>query len=399
MTIDPKLLEQCVGCGLCLSSCPTFSITHLEQHGPRGRIAGMRAVEDGTFDILDPDYLESMETCVQCRACEEVCPSDVRFGALMEEARTDIERTRRERGVSTGLRGIVQRGLLLTIERRAVLRTLTALLRTAQRIRLDRLLPRRFRIAVPVRPARLGPVAPPGPGTSEQGTVHLFRGCVMDAWFGGVHEASVEVLTAAGRTVDASRVGLCCGALHVHAGRADRAAELARITIDAYADTEGPIVVNSAGCGAAMKEYGHLVGTPEAERFAARVKDLSECVEPGALPMGAAAEERRVAWQAPCHLRYVQQVDDAGRALLEAVPGTTVVEGADRQLCCGAGGAYSVLEPEFSGALRDRKCDALRATGCDVVVTANPGCAMQLAAGGMQVEHLADALARAIEQR
>ncbi len=392
MTIDPSLLEQCVGCGLCLSSCPTFSVTRLEHHGPRGRIQGMRFVEDGTFDILDPDYVSSMETCVQCRACEDVCPSDVSFGALMEQARADIVTARGPQGRPRDLRGLAQRGLLLLVSRPTLLRTMTRLLSLAQLTRVDRLLPSALRVAIRVRPSDLPDEAPEG------SDVVLFRGCVMDAWFGAVHEASVRVLEASDLRVDASRTDICCGALHLHAGELDTAKEFARRTIDAFADTEGPVVVNSAGCGAAMKEYGHLLGTPEAERFAERVRDLGEVVDPSRLRF-APATERTVTWQAPCHLRYVQGSDATARDVLAAIPGVTVVEGADQQLCCGAGGAYSLVQPEFSTALRDQKCAALRATDGEFVVSANPGCSLQLASGGLEVRHLAEVLAEALEER
>lgn len=389
MTIDPSLLEQCVGCGLCLSSCPTFSVTRLEQHGPRGRIQGMRFVEDGTFDILDPDYVTSMETCVQCRSCEDVCPSDVSFGALMEQARADIVTARGHAGRPRDLRSIAQRALLTLVARPALLRVATRLLSLAQATRVDRLLPQALRVAIRVRPAMLPERAPDAPD------VTLFRGCVMDAWFGSVHEATLRVLEASDLSVDTSRRNICCGALHLHAGELEMAKGFARRTIDAFDGADGAIVVNSAGCGAAMKEFGHLLGSEEAERFSQRVRDLGEVIDPSRLPFRPATE-RTVTWQAPCHLRYVQGSDGAARAALAAVPGITVVEGTDQQLCCGAGGAYSLVEPEFSVAMRDRKCDALRATEGEFVVSANPGCSLQIASGGLEVRHLAEVLSEAL---
>jgi glycolate oxidase iron-sulfur subunit len=389
MTLDPVLLDQCVGCGLCLSSCPTFSVTRLEQHGPRGRIEGMRLVQDGSFDVLDPDYVASMETCVQCRSCEDVCPSDVEFGALMEQARADIVTARAATGPQRGLRAVAQRGLLAMAAHPVLRRVLTALLVLAQRTRLDRLLPTSFRVATRVRPTRL-------PARSEQqADTHLFRGCVMDSWFGDVHAATYRVLRASGHQVDSRRRGTCCGALHLHAGETERALGLARQTIAAHAGTEGPIVVNSAGCGAAMKEYGRLLGTPEAHQFAARVRDFGEAIDPSRLQLRE-GPSRRLAWQAPCHLRYVQKADDAAREALETIPGVTVVESDDRQMCCGAGGAYSLLEPEFSEAMRERKCASLRRTGCEAVISANPGCSLQLASGGLHVLHLAQVIAAAL---
>jgi glycolate oxidase iron-sulfur subunit len=398
VSFDHDQLQQCVSCGLCLSSCPTFSITKLEQHGPRGRIHGMRLVQAGDVDVLDPDYVASMETCVQCRACEDVCPSDVDFGALMERARSDIETARTHRRVRPPVRSIrtvrrLARRVLLTLVRRPrLLDAATVALRLVQRSGLDRLVPAGLRVAHRVRPARLDGAAP---GDAD---LHLFRGCVMDRWFGDVHEAAADVLRAGGATVATARRGACCGALHLHAGDEATARRLAARTVAAFAGTSGPIVVDSAGCGAAMKEYGRLLDTPAAHAVAARVRDLGEVVDTDALALPDGPPQR-LAWQAPCHLRYVQGVDDAARRTLAAVPGVTLVEGDDAQLCCGAGGAYSLLEPEFSTALRDRKVAALRRTGCDAVVTANPGCSMQLAAGGLDVVHVAQVVAAALPDR
>jgi glycolate oxidase iron-sulfur subunit len=394
MSFDPDRLNQCVACGLCLSSCPTFDITRLEQHGPRGRIEGMRLVQNGTFDILDPDYVASMETCVQCRACEDICPSDVEFGALMEQARGDITRAQRQRGRRPDVRRLVRSLLLALIIRPRLFRLLTAGLAVLQRTRLDRLLPVPLRVARKVRSA--GP-ATAQPATGATATAHLFRGCVMDQWFADVHTATEQVLGAAGHTVDGTARSVCCGALHLHAGEEDRALALALETVESYAGSTGPVVVNSAGCAAMMKEYGRLLATPAAHAFAQRVRDLSEVVDATALPLRD-GPPRRLAWQAPCHLRYVQKADASSRAALEAVPGVEVVEADDQQLCCGAGGAYSVMEPELSSALGAQKCDALRATGCDAVVSSNPGCMLQLAAGGMDVVHIAEVIAAALDE-
>lgn len=179
-------------------------------------------------------------------------------------------------------------------------------------------------------------------------------------------------------------------------GEFDTAKEFARRTIDALTATEGPVVVNSAGCGAAMKEYGHLLGTPEAEVFAARVRDLGEVSDTSRLRF-APAIERTVTWRAPCHLRFVQGTDAAAREVLSSIPGVTVVESADQQSCCGAGGAYSLVQPEFSASLRDQKCTALRATAGEFIVSANPGCSLQVAAGGLELRNLAEVLAEALE--
>lgn len=387
---DAHQLAQCVECGLCLSSCPTYAVTHLEQHGPRGRIQGMRLAQAGEIDLTDPDSLDSIETCVQCRACEAVCPSDVEFGALMEDARHDLHRRRPPRG----LRAAVERAGYGLLAHRGLLRVATVLLMLAQALRLDRLLPPRLRL--PVR-LRAGDVLAPlrGSGGVAGRPAHLFRGCVMDQWFRPVHAATVRVLAAAGYRVRTDPAPACCGALHLHAGRADQARRLARAVVAAYRDTTGPVVVDSGGCAAMLKEYGRLLATPEAEAFAARVVDVTEAVGPHDLP-----PLRRlpltVAYQASCHLRNVARVDAEPRRLLAAVPGLRLVEPADGQLCCGAGGAYSLTHPEFADPLRERKAGALAATGCSVVATGNPGCALQLARAGLAVVHPVELLARAL---
>lgn len=389
MIFDEAQLGQCVACGLCLPSCPTYNITQLERHGPRGRIAGMRLVQTGEADPADPDYVESMETCVQCRACEAVCPSHVQFGALIEHARTDLHQRRPPRG----LRALAERAAYGLLPRRRLLRAATLGLALLQTLRADRALPARLRLGVRIRARDVLRRLPP---TSGRRGAHLFRGCVMDQWFRPVHAATLRVLEAAGYATRTTPAPGCCGALHLHAGRREEAQRLAREVVAAYAGTTGPIIVNSGGCGAMLKEYGELLGTPEAHAFAARVTDFSEAVDPTDLP-DLQPVTQTVAYQASCHLRNVQQVTSEPIRLLAAVPGLTVTEPADGQLCCGAGGAYSVLQPGFADPLAARKTAALEATGATTVATGNPGCALQLARAGLPVAHPAELLAQALD--
>lgn len=381
---DSELLNQCVSCGLCLTTCPTYQVTFTERHNPRGRIAGMRLVASGEIDPLDPDYVDSMESCVQCRACEPACPSNVQFGALMEHARADLQ-TRRPAGLP-------ERVALAVLARRRLLRLATFGLALLQALRLDRLLPPHLRVPLRVRPWLV--VRPAGTGTPA----YLYRGCVMDAWFTPVHRAVVRVLAAAGHAVRTRPAPSCCGALHLHAGREREALRLAQATVDAYAGTTGPIVVDSGGCGAMLKEYGRLLATPAAAAFSARVRDVSEVVTPADLPP-LRTVERTVAYQSACHLRNVQRIAAEPVALLRAVPGLRVTEPADGQLCCGAGGAYSVVRPDFAVPLRERKAAALAATGASAVVSGNPGCALHLAAAGLEVVHPAELVAEALPER
>ena len=215
----------------------------------------------------------------------------------------------------------------------------------------------------------------------------LFTGCVMDAWQRPVHAAVIRVLGRAGYGVALpGKGGDCCGALHMHAGLTDDARRLARRVMGSMPGT-APIVVDSAGCGAALKDYGHLLGTPDAEAFSARVHDVHEwlALHMDALPRPAEPSSRRVAVQDPCHLRHVQRAHLSVRTVLQ--PYVQIVELDDEGLCCGAGGAYSALHPEMSGAIRERKVAAIDRAAADVVASANPGCALHLAAAGVDVRH------------
>ena len=395
---DPEQLAACVQCGFCLSSCPTYEITHLEEHGPRGRILAMRLADAGELSLHDPDVADSLETCVQCRSCEDVCPSLVQFGSLIETARTELV----ERKPPRGLRGIIHAVGFWALARRGVLRAGMALLSLAQLLRIDGVLPHRMR---PNRRVRLRDLARSyrttdgirGPEAGTRGDAFVFRGCLMDAMFRDVHQAVADVLGAVGFRPRFEPAPPCCGALQAHAGRADEAHALARTVIDSYAGTEGPIVVDSAGCGAAMKEYGHLLGTPEAVAFSARVVDLTELVQPAEVAEHARTVPLTLVYQAPCHLKNVQQVKSEPVELLRAIPGLTLLEPDDEQLCCGSGGIYSIEQPEFGDALLARKDASFRRTGARGVVSGNPGCALQIARAGWEIHHPAVLLARALK--
>jgi glycolate oxidase iron-sulfur subunit len=390
---DADQLAACVQCGFCLSSCPTYEATHLEEHGPRGRILAMRLVQEGELTIGDPDVVDSLETCVQCRACEVVCPSLVEFGSLMETARAAIT----ERQPPQGLAGLAQRLLFVGLVHRWVVRAGGVLLALAQAMRLDGLLPsalrpaRRVRLSDTLRRYRLPP-----PGAPVRGDAYLFRGCVMDGLFRDVHQATAQVLAAVGYRPRFEPAPPCCGALSAHAGRESEAHTLAEATIAAYAGTEGPILVNSAGCGAAMKEYGELLGTLDARVFSARVKDLSELMTPEEVAARGRRVDLTVAYQAPCHLRNVQGLADEARALVAAIPGLDLLEPDDEQQCCGSGGIYSYLQPDLGAAMLARKDASLERTGAAGVVSGNPGCALQIARAGWEVHHPAQLLARSL---
>lgn len=382
LRIDPDELASCVSCGLCLPHCPTFRVTGEEALSPRGRIAAMRSVQvDGA--PVTGEFVEFIETCVQCRGCEPACPSGVPFGHLMEATRATL-------AADGSITPRWQRAGFWVLGRHRLLLVGSSLLAVAQRARL---LPKRMGIG------RL-PLRRPAVVRSTGTDAWLFTGCVMDAWLRDVHHATARVLDAIGvRYQVPGSGGACCGALHVHAGLHDQTITLARRVI-ASMPGDAPIIVNSAGCGAALKDYGHLLGTPAAVAFSDRVYDVHEFVAEriGALRDAVGPpSDQPVIVQDPCHLRHVQRSHVAVRTVLGAV--CRPVELDDEGLCCGAGGAYSALQPELAGDIRDRKLASIAHAGSWVVASGNPGCAMHLQAAGVVVRHpmeiVADALSGA----
>ena len=371
LKIDVDELTTCVSCGLCLPHCPTFRATGEEALSPRGRIAAMRAVQNEHAPVTD-DFVRFMETCVQCRGCEPACPSGVPFGRLMEATRTTLA------GLHRSTPRWQRAGFAVLGHHRLVLvgSTFAA---GAQRLRL---VPRR--LGIPRLPLRR---PPPLVGTGAD--VWLFTGCVMDAWLREVHHATARVLAAIDVTYAVPSSGAsCCGALHAHAGLREQTVRLAERVI-ASMPGDAPVVVNSAGCGAAMKHFGQLLGTPDAVAFSARVVDVHEFVAERIERLHVHRRREPVIVQDPCHLRHVQRTHQAVRTVLAAV--ADVVELDDEGLCCGAGGAYSTFQPTLATAIRDRKLDsvtrAASPSGATLVASANPGCAMHLQAAGVRVKH------------
>ena len=382
-------LSTCVGCGLCLPHCPTFRVTNEEALSPRGRIATIRAIQyDGLH--IDEHVSEILNTCVQCRGCEPACPSGVPYGRLIEAAKNEMAAQHRSAPwwQRIGLRLLRHHRLLLIG---------TPVLAVAQRLHL---VPKRAGLS-PL-PLRLGS---PVFATSPTPDVWLFTGCVMDAWQRSTHRSTAALIEAAGFNFGIpTKAGSCCGALHSHAGLSTVAQALATSVMTSMPGTN-PIVVDSAGCGAALKDYGHLLGTPEAQTFSQRVLDIHEWLEPH---MATIMQSRQTEFidssikpsvivQDPCHLRHVQKTHVAVRTILSPV--ANLIELDDDGLCCGAGGAYSIVEPELAGQIRDRKVRHIRAkspTQKTVVASANPGCLMHLQAAGLVVKHPVDILAEAL---
>ncbi|MFM8266985.1 MAG: (Fe-S)-binding protein [Ilumatobacteraceae bacterium] len=368
--LDSKDLATCVGCGLCLPHCPTFRVSGEEALSPRGRIAAMRAVEWEGAEVSGA-FVRFMETCVQCRACEPACPSGVPYGRLQESVRTSLAATGR-------ITPRWQRMAYWFLPRHRLLLAGSTALALAQRvIPLGSRLPR-----IPVRRGRR---------VRSTGTdVWLFGGCVMDAWMRPTHRNTVKVLTHLGVGVTVTSGG-CCGALHGHAGLDARA--LARQVIASMPGT-APVVVNSAGCGAALRDYGHLLGDDEGRHFATRVVDVDEFVASRIDDLRPTRRLGPVAVHDPCHLRHVQRAHLSVRTVLAHV--ADIVELDIDGLCCGAGGAYSAVQPDLAGRIRDRTVDAVTRSGAPVVASANPGCALHLAAAGLTVLHPIDLVASAL---
>jgi glycolate oxidase iron-sulfur subunit len=370
LRVDPDELAACVSCGLCLPHCPTYRVTGEEGLSPRGRITAIRGVMAGSE--VDATFDRLMQTCVQCRACETACPASVRFGRLMEGARERLAPTSVPPWQRAAYRVLGHHQVLIGLSKAGAI---------AQRARLIPG-PLARRLSLPVLPWRQAPLE----ATGED--VWLFTGCVMDAWQRAIHRAAITLLGACGAGVALPGPGAaCCGALHIHAGLRSEAARLARRVMRAFPGS-APILVDSAGCGAALKDYGHLLGTREAERFSARVMDIHSWLAERAdrLPPAAPdAPHLRIAVQDPCHLRHVQHSEAAVRVVL--APYGEIVELDDDGRCCGAGGAYSALQPELAGRIRTQKLAVIAATTPDVVASANPGCGLWLAAAGAPVRH------------
>ncbi|MFQ5380250.1 MAG: (Fe-S)-binding protein [Dehalococcoidia bacterium] len=407
---DEGDLTRCVHCGLCVTACPTYLVTGLETESPRGRIALARGVADGRIPITGT-VEQHWDRCLQCRACEVACPSAVPYGRIMEALRAQVAAEPRAGRLRRRLRRTLLRQLT---GRRKVLQAAVWPARALARLAPRGLRSRFVRRLLPAAAARLeaqivrgqgGPVRPgadlPQPAEGATDGAILFTGCVMGELFGEVHRASARVLARRGIAVEALAGQQCCGALSAHDGDMEHARTLAKRNIEALGADSRPIIVNAAGCGAALKDYRALLaGDPEwsdrAVEFSGRVKDFTEYL--GGLASLGGRLNAAVAYQDACHLAHVQRVVEAPRALLRAVDGCTLVETAGDATCCGAAGLYGLLEPELSSKLRARKAEQFARTAPDIIATANPGCHMQYAAATREsgitarVMHIAEVL-------
>ena len=406
-------LDKCVHCGFCLNACPTYDLLREEPDSPRGRIALIAAVEEGRLEPGER-FAQHMFACVGCRACESACPAGVAFGRLLEHARarigpqgTPAQRSalwlafrhllpypRRLRLVVSLLRVYQRSGL------RSVLRRSGLLARFgAEAERLDAMLP-----ALPDRffspPVTVPPVGP------RRYRVGLLSGCVMSTLFTPSNEATLRLLQHAGCEVVIPRGQVCCGALNIHNGDPDGAKAMARRNIAAFAAEElDAIIVNAAGCGATMKEYGDLLADDaawceRARHFAGKVRDVCEFLDAVLPPTTVAAVARqRVTYQDPCHLAHGQGVRTAPRRLLDRIEGIELVEMPQSDRCCGSAGIYNIMHPELAEPMLAAKMQHIAATGAERVIAPNPGCILQLRYGAqrygpaVRVDHLVDLLA------
>lgn len=405
MPVIPEV-ETCIHCGLCLNQCPTYRLTHLEAASPRGRIYMIEAASHGRLAV-SPGVADHLYLCLACRACETACPSGVQYGRVAEAAREVLGPPGRPLQ-----RTVVRFALRHMMPRPGRLRSLAAVIRFFQRSGLAalamRLLPRRLRRAVALLPEASSrfytPAAEVLPAIGERrARVAFLSGCAMSLFFAEINEATVRVLRRNGCEVVIPRNQACCGALNIHNGEIASARAMARRNVDAFPADVDAILTNAAGCGAAMREYGHLLSGDQdyrerAERFSLLVRDTGEFLAALGLRNSPNATDQVATYQDPCHLAHGQGVRAQPRALLAAIPGLTLREMAASDRCCGSAGIYNFLQPETSEALLAEKMEAIRATGASVVVAPNPGCMMQLRYGArrfgvpVRVAHLLDLL-------
>jgi glycolate oxidase iron-sulfur subunit len=412
--IPYRRYQECVHCGLCTASCPTYVETCDENDSPRGRIYLMRAVADGRLE-MGPGVRKHLELCLDCRACETACPSGVQYGRMIEPFKIALQKSASPGEKTSLLQRLILHHLFpysgrvrLALVPARLLQRIGAL-DWAERVGLTRLLPpslRRMQAMLPrltSRSGRLPEILPPiGP---KRARVALFLGCVADAMFPETNAATARVLQHNGCEVVIPPTQACCGAIHYHSGVEEPALELARRNLAAFPlDEVDAIIVNAAGCGAMLKDYAHILPAAEhdaAERFTAKVKDISEFlmalgpIPPrNPLPM-------KVTYHDACHLCHAQQIRSQPRALLAMIPGLQLVPLEESEICCGAAGTYNLTQPEMSERLGRRKMDHIEATGAEMVVTGNVGCILQIArkikerGRRMEIAHPIDLLDRA----
>lgn len=444
------LMRQCIHCGFCLPTCPTYAVLGVEMDSPRGRIYQMQAVAEGRMEI-SPEFVDHMYCCLGCRACETACPSGVQFGKLIEAAREQIqmqvahtplidahgeykeevvephgtakfplhERDEKYPELESLTERLLRRFFFdLMLPSRLITSLVFAGLKFYQRSGLQKLVRRtglldvvnalptplqgRLKMPEELMPAAEGDLLPrtlpeiTRPQGKTRYRVGFISGCIMDQIFRNINEATIRVLVANGCEVITPPQQQCCGALHVHAGEADEGRQLARHNIDVFEPYDcDAIIINSAGCGSNLKEYGHLLRddpayASRASKFSAKVKDISEFLASIELNREMGEVLRTVAYHDACHLVHGQKIKQQPRQLLQSIPGITLVNLKEADWCCGSAGIYNITNQEMAAVLLERKMNNIAATGASVIATGNPGCMMQIALGarerGMDLE-------------
>jgi glycolate oxidase iron-sulfur subunit len=399
--LDYALLQQCIHCGMCLPTCPTYDETKIERNSPRGRVALMRAIADRR---LEPTKVfgEEMYFCLGCLACETACPAGVKYSQLFEAAREEAEvagvlstpsrnaiRSIILKGLFTHPRLLRLAGRLLWLYRVSGAQSLFRLLH------LNSMLPRRYRELERMTPAAqakfscqlIKTVERPSGKISHR--VGMLTGCVQDIVFPDINRDTVDVLLANGCEVRTPRVQYCCGSLHAHNGEVEAAKDLARKQIDAFdPDSLDAIITNAAGCGSHLKSYGILLAddakySERARAWAAKVRDIHEwlCLINFREPRVPGERRVSVTYHEACHLCHGQKITRQPRDVLKAIPGLKLVELAESTWCCGSAGIYNITQPEMAAKLQERKLRRVAESGASIVATANPGCILQLANG------------------
>lgn len=421
--MDEKELLNCMRCGFCLPSCPTYIESgQQETHSPRGRIALMKAVRDGVIEP-DEDVEHSLNLCLGCRACEPVCPSGVKYGRLLEDARDIIQQHKKQSIPVKLVRRVVFKGLFPSQSR---MRKAAGLLRfyqtsglqtAARKTGMLKVLPPHLRLmeqalpkVQPQQKSRLTEYKALGPARKR---VAFFTGCLMDTVFSSTNEATIQLLQLAGCDVIVPPIQTCCGALHGHSGEKEQAKQLAKRNIEAFEEIDADaIVMNAGGCGAFLSDYDHLLcDDPDFQKrsksFSKKITDISDILVelefhrrmPLALP------EQVITYQDSCHLRNGMGVQHAPRMLMKAIQGVSFKEMKDSGRCCGSAGIYNILQPKMSMQILDHKMTEATQTKAAAIVTSNPGCQLQMAAGikrsghspSMRAVHLADLLLEAVQ--
>jgi glycolate oxidase iron-sulfur subunit len=409
---------HCVHCGLCLNQCPTYRLWGKEADSPRGRIRQMILVDEGRLG-LGESFVQHIDRCLDCRACETACPSGVEYGKLVEAARAQIELNYRRPLPSRIARSLVYRHLLpyprriAAVARIALIYQHSGLQFLARKSGLldllglqdrDKLLPA---IEKEFFFSRLGRTF--GARGKSRARVALFAGCISQVSFAALHEATIRVLTANGCEVVVPEGQLCCGALPAHAGVRDIARRLGRINVKAFSQEDfDAVLTNAAGCGSTLKEYPELLGADDplhgqAVEFSARVRDVTEFLDELGMVAPLNEIQLHVTYQDSCHLAHGQKVREAPRRLIRSVPGVEFTEMRLSDNCCGSAGVYNVTQTQASMQLLAEKMQCARESGASAIVTANPGCLLQLRAGaeihktGQQVLHVIELLDRALQ--